>query len=171
MKKAVLLLATLALATPAMATPEPKKPVPESFFSGRWYEIARTPNDRQKGCEAPNYQFVPKAAGTLAFIMTCHKGTATGKPSTLDVTLHLPPDDEAHNKFRVTAFGGLLGVDYWVLDRADNGDWWILATPKTPRVWLLSRQANIDPADRAEAMARIKALGFDPAKLEYPKQA
>jgi apolipoprotein D and lipocalin family protein len=171
MKKAALVIAATVMAAPAWAMPAaPTKAVPVSFFSGRWYEIARTPNNQQKDCEAPTYQFAPKTSDTLSFTMTCHKGEPEGKPLSVNVTLHLP-SDEARNRFRVTALGGMASLDYWVLDRADDGDWWILATPKNPRVWLLSRKANVDAADKSEALARIRALGFDPAKLEFPKQA
>jgi apolipoprotein D and lipocalin family protein len=171
MKKTALVITLAVTAAPAWAMPiTPSKPVPASFFSGRWYEIARTPNSQQRDCEAPTYQFAPKTSDTLSFTLTCHKGEPAGKPQSLNVTLHLPEDD-ARNKFRVTAMGGIASLDYWVLDRADDGDWWILATPKNPRVWLLSRNPNVAPADKIEALARMKAMGFDPAKLEFPKQA
>lgn len=171
MKKAAALIALAVLASPVWAAPaSPTKPVPASFFSGRWYEIARTPNINQKDCEAPTYQFAPKTAETLAFTLTCHKGEPEGKPQSLNVTLHLP-EDEARNRFRVTALGGLASVDYVVLDRAEDGDWWILETPKNPKVWLLARKPVVTQADRTEALASMKAMGFDPAKLEFPKHA
>ena len=171
MKKAALFTALAVLASPVWAAPAaPTKAVPASFFSGRWYEIARTPNINQKDCEAPTYQFEPKTAETLAFTLTCHKGEPDGKPQSLNVTLHLP-ENEARNRFRVTALGGLASVDYVVLDRAEDGDWWILETPKNPKIWLLARKPEVSGADKSEALASVKAQGFDPAKLEFPKHA
>lgn len=161
-------LGALALPGPALAMGVPTKPVSIGFFTGRWYEIARTPNPKQRNCEAPTYQFAPKAEDVLSFKLTCHKDSPTGREDSLNVTLKLPAD-EAHNRFKVQALGGLASLDYWVLDRADDGAWWILATPKTPRVWLLSRKPDMKAADRSAALARIRALGFDPDKLEFPK--
>ncbi|WP_315976887.1 hypothetical protein, partial [Escherichia coli] len=40
--------AVLGLAAPALAgAPQPARPAPLSFYSGRWYEIARFPNTNQ----------------------------------------------------------------------------------------------------------------------------
>jgi apolipoprotein D and lipocalin family protein len=170
MRKSALIVATALLAGPVWAAPTPPtKTVAPSFYSGRWYEIARTPNFQQRDCEAPTYQFAPKTTDTLSFTITCHKGEPTGAPLSVNVTLHMS-EDEAHNRFKVTMLGGIASLDYWVLDRADDGDWWILSTPKVPRVWLLARKP-MDEADKSEALARIRSLGFDPAKLEFPKQA
>jgi len=43
-----------------------------------------------------------------------------------------------------------------------------MATPGGNFVWLLSRKAVMDPAAKAQALARVKSLGY--AKLEYPQQ-
>jgi apolipoprotein D and lipocalin family protein len=162
---AIVLCAGSALAIP----PAPTKPVARTFFTGRWYEIARMPNDRQRDCEAPTYEFQPRTNGALAFVLTCHKGSPEGKPASLNVTIRLPAD-EARNRFRVTALGGLVGVNYWVLDRADDMSWWILATPDNANVWLLARDPAISAPEKARALGRIRAMGYDPARLEMPKQ-
>jgi apolipoprotein D and lipocalin family protein len=64
--------------------------------------------------------------------------------------------------------GGLKKQEYWVLDRADDQSWAIMATPGGNFVWLLSRKPAMDAAAKAAALARVKALGY--AKLEYPQQ-
>jgi len=53
-----------------------------------------------------------------------------------------------------------------VLDHADDQSWAIMATPGGHYVWLLSRQAMMDPAAKADALARVRSLGY--AKLEFP---
>ena len=58
----VILAIALTLAAPARAAgPAPAKPVGPQFFTGRWFEIARSPNPNQKDCEAPTYEFAPQA--------------------------------------------------------------------------------------------------------------
>ena len=64
--------------------------------------------------------------------------------------------------------GGLRKQEYWVLDRADDQSWAIMATPGGNYVWLLSRQPVMSPADRTAALARVASLGY--AKLEFPAQ-
>lgn len=153
----------------AKSAPQPTKPLAKSFFTGRWYEIARTVNVRQRDCEAPTYDFKPTKDGEAPFVLTCRKGSPEGKAESLNVTIKLPTDAMG-NKFRVSALGGVLATDYWVLDRADDLSWAIMATPGGNNVWLLARKAAMDPADKAAALARVKAFGYDMSKIVQPKQ-
>ena len=51
---------SLCLAPPAGAgrrAPQPAKPVATNLYSGRWYEIARTPNKMQADCQGSTTDF------------------------------------------------------------------------------------------------------------------
>jgi apolipoprotein D and lipocalin family protein len=174
MKLVTALCAALLLTAPALArdsAPQPTKPVAMSFFSGRWYEIARTENVNQRGCEAPTYDFRPqKTDATRAFVLTCRKGSPTGKVETLAVTIRMPAD-QMRNKFLVTAMGGVMRQEYWVLDRADDLSWSIMATPGGNYVWLLARSPNLDEGLKTQLMNRIRTLGYDMGKIVQPKHA
>lgn len=174
MKSILTLCAVVALslgpvAVSAKSAPQPTKPLARSFFTGRWYEIARTSNARQRDCEAPTYDFKAKTGDEAPFVLTCRKGSPTGKAETLNVTIKLPTDAMG-NKFRVSALGGVLSTDYWVLDRAEDLSWAIMATPGGGYVWLLSRKPSMDAAAKADALARVKAFGYDMGKIVQPKQ-
>jgi len=162
----------LAAATPAPAreAPQPTKPVGASFFSGRWYEIARTTNKRQGDCEAPTYDFGKPAGGQIGFILTCRRGSPAGKAEAAKVTVKLPTD-EVRNKFRVSIMGGAIGTDYWVLDRADDLSWAIMATPGGNYVWVLSRRPTMDHSLRNQLMNRIRGWGYDMSKIVLPRQS
>lgn len=172
MKLAPAICAALLLAAPALArdaAPQPVKAVALSFFTGRWYEIARTDNANQRGCEAPTYEFRPqRTESTRGFVLTCRKGSPTGKAETLAVTIRMPTD-QMRNKFLVTAMAGVLRQEYWVLDRADDLSWAIMATPGGNYVWLLARSPNLDQAQKTQLMNRIKALGYDTGKIVQPR--
>lgn len=166
MKKAALIAVAAVLATPALAkAPEPAKAVPTSFFAGRWYEIVRTPNFNQADCEAPTYEFRAPKAAKIDFVLTCRKGTPTGKAVARTVTLHLP-QDEAKNKFKVTS--GPFSVGYVVIDRADDNSWWILGTDGGRYVWLLARTPSMGASEKGAIKAKLKGFGYQ--KLEEPKQ-
>lgn len=174
MKSVVVLCAAAAVVlapavVAAKSAPQPAKSLPRSFFTGRWYEIARTSNVRQKDCEAPTYDFKPKTGDSAPFVLTCRKGSPAGKAETLNVSIKLPTD-AAGNKFRVSALGGVLSTEYWVLDRAEDMSWAIMATSGGGYVWLLARQPGMDAAAKAQALSRVKALGYDMSKIEQPKQ-
>lgn len=166
---APLLVCALLAATPALAqrkaAPEPAKPVPSSLYAGRWYEIARTPNDRQKNCQAPTVDFSAKS-GQNTVGLTCREGSPTGKASTRTGRISFI-DGQRNAKFKANFFAG-FGATYHVLDRADDSSWALLGTSGGNYVWVLSRTPTLPAAARDAAIARAKALGY--ATLEYPRQ-
>lgn len=165
-----LALAAMLLAAPALAgAPQPAKPVSANLYSGRWYEIVRTPNRMENGCVAATNDFSGYAGGAFQVVQTCHKGAPNGPTQVLKVSGRVEPAS-ANAKMKLSALGGLITQEYWILDHADNNAWAIMATPAGRYVWLLSRQPMLNPADRAAAMARLRTLGFDVTRLAYVSQ-
>lgn len=156
--------AGLALA----AAQPPAKPVSTAFYSGKWYEIARTPNSGQRDCEAPSTQFTSTGAASFKVRQICRKGSASGAAKTFNTTGKIVSSQPRNAKFSMSFLGGLKKQEYWVLDRADDQSWAIMATPGGNYVWLLSRKAVMAPAAKDAALAKVEALGY--AKLEFPAQ-
>lgn len=161
-------LVTAPAAVVAKSAPQPTRAISAAFYSGRWYEIARTPNINQRDCQAPTSEFVGGEDGRFQIVQTCHRGSPTGAAKVFKSVAALVPG--ARNaKFTVTFFG-LAKQEYWVLDCSGDGTWAIMATPGGNYVWLLSRRPVMSAAAEAQALGRIKALGYDVRKLELPKQ-
>ena len=166
----LLAASVLAIQAPSQAlaaAQPPSKPIAASFYTGKWYEIARTPNSGQRDCEAPTTEFTGKGATGFSVRQICRKGSASGAAKTFNTTGAIVAGTQ-NAKFKMSFLGGLKKQEYWVLDRADDQSWAIMATPGGNFVWLLSRKAVMDPAAKAQALERVKALGY--AKLEYPQQ-
>lgn len=159
-----LLLLTWSGSAVAGAMP-PAKPVSPEFYSGKWFEISRTPNAGQRDCEAATTQFTASGADGFRVVQICRKGSAAG-PAKIFNTSGTILAGTRNAKFSMSFLGGLKKQEYWVLDHADDQSWAIMGTPGGNYVWLLSRQAVMDPAAKAAALARIKSLGY--AKLEFP---
>lgn len=160
----------LAIQAPGLAqaaAQPPSKPIAASFYTGKWYEIARTPNSGQRDCQAPTTEFTGKGESGFSVRQICRKGSASGAAKTFNTNGAIVGGTQ-NAKFKMSFLGGLKKQEYWVLDRADDQSWAIMATPGGNFVWLLSRQAVMEPAAKAKALARVKALGY--AKLEYPQQ-
>jgi apolipoprotein D and lipocalin family protein len=167
--RVIILMALLAIAIPAYsAAPPPAKPVAISFYSGRWFEIARTPNARQRDCEGPTSDFETLAPGTYGVVETCHQGAPAGPAKTLKAKAKIL-DGSQNARFRMAFFGGLVHAEFWILDHADDGAWAIMATPGGNYAWLLARKPQLPPAVRAAALARLGQLGYQ--RLMFPQQA
>jgi len=159
-------LAAWTLAAPAPAgAPAPARPVAASLYSGRWWDIAHTPNSRQRDCHAPTSDFTGGSGATFSIVQTCHKGSANGPAEVFRARGRIVAGS-ANARFRIAFLGGLISQEYWILDHAPDGRWAIMATPGGHYVWLLSRVPALEAATRAVALRRISALGYDVGRLE-----
>ncbi len=146
------------------SAPKPKKPIHMDRFMGRWYEIARTPNPRQKGCFAASAHWVRAADGRISVSNTCRKGSPSGREDVTRATVHAVDGNRA--SIEIAFFGGVIRQEYWILDRADDYQWAIMGTPGGNYVWVFSRKANLSPAERNSLLGRVRALGYNIGKLE-----
>jgi apolipoprotein D and lipocalin family protein len=174
LKRLIVILAAaagLAAALPAAADAmaQPVAHIELARMMGRWYEVARLPNTTQRGCLAGTSDWTRSGEG-FAVVQACHKGSPDGPLS--EWKAHARVADPVSNaKFKMTFFGGLISQEYWVLDdRADEG-WLILATHDGHYLWLMSQKPVLPAAVKSEAVARIKQLGFDIGRLEFPLPA
>lgn len=157
--------------SPPPAAPQPAKPIAmSSFFTGRWYEIARTPMSLTNDCMAGTTDFFTRPDGTLVERDQCRKGSPAGPAKTFQGPIHiLNPGENNEFTVRYLIYGFIpLTAHYWVLDRADDYSWFIVSTATFQNVAILDRAPNPPQAEIDALTARVRALGYDPAKLEYP---
>ena len=83
----------------------------------------------------------------------------------------VPFADPSNTKFRMSFFGGLITQEYQVLEHRPTEGWLILSTRDGKYLWLMSQRPTLPAAVKAEAIARIRQLGFDPGRLEFPLPA
>ncbi len=163
-KRLVPLLAALAFAAPALATPQPQQSIELTRMAGRWYEVARVPNKVQNGCEAGASEWRREGEG-FQVLQTCRKGGPDGPVSEWKATAKVA-DPKTNAKFKMSFFGGLVQKEYWVLDH--SADWLILSTADGKYLWLMSQKPVLPGAARGQALTRIRQLGFDASRLEFP---
>jgi apolipoprotein D and lipocalin family protein len=149
--------------------PQPVRPVPANLYTGRWYEIARTPNHMQADCQGATTDFSGWAAGAFSAVQTCRQGAPSGPKKTVAVHGRVLPASQ-NAKMQLAMLGGLITQQYWILDHAENNAWLIMATANGHYVWLMSRQPVLDAAARAAALGRLQALGFDLSRLAFEQQ-
>lgn len=160
------LTASVLTASVALAGAQPPaKAVSTDFYSGRWYEIARTPNFGQRDCEAPTTDFTAEGA-SFKVRQICRRGSPRGTEKVFSTTGRIIPGSQ-NTRFTMSFLGGLKKQEYWVLDCANDHTWAIMGTPGGNYVWLISRTPDMAAPTKAIALERVKALGY--ARLEYPE--
>ena len=171
LKRLTVILATAAALTAAQtasaqAMPPPAPHIELTKIVGRWYEVARLPNMTQRGCQAGTSDWTRNGEG-FSVVQACHKGAPDGPLSEWKAKARVA-DPVSNAKFRMSFFGGLISQEYWVLDQRSDEGWLILSTHDGKYLWLMSQKPTLPAAVRTEALARIKQLGFNVDRLEFP---
>ena len=153
----------------AVRAPEPAKPITDvaGFYSGRWYEIGRTPLRLTDGCVAGYTDYLTKGSG-LVERDGCRAGTPMGKEKSVAGPLRIlnpGQNTKVHVSYR------LLGVwpaprTYWMLDHGPG--WFIMSDPAFENLNLYTRDPRPSATQVAQLNARVTALGYDVRRLEYP---
>ena len=146
--------------------PDPARAVSAEVYTGRGYEIARTPNASQKDCQAATSDFEKLSGADFLLTETCHRGAPNGPLRTLRAKARIASLAD-NTRFRLSFFGGLVHQEYWILDHADDDSWLIMATPGGNYVWIMARRPALSPATLAAATARVAALGYAPDTLQF----
>lgn len=162
------LVSPAAAATPAVAAAATASAprIELTQMMGRWYEVARMPNQLQRGCQAGTSDWTRTGEG-FAVVQACHKGKVDGPVSQWKARARVA-DPVTNSIFKMSFFGGLVTREYRVLDHHPAEGWLILSTDDGQYLWLMSQKPVMAAAVRAEALTRIKQLGFDVGRLEFP---
>ena len=161
-RSALIAAALMTVAAPAAAQ---SRDIVLDQFDGRWFEIARSPNDAQKDCRRAQIDFNPPSQANRYSIVVTSPRRADGVVETLRANARvIDPGNNARFRFTLTGLlgvGGLAGQNYWVWDHAPDYSWAILALPNKSDWWVWHRSQSPDEADRARLIARARALGMD----------
>lgn len=153
--------------------PEPMKPIDTArFYTGRWYEIARTPMNITKGCVAGTTDYSQSPDGRFMDRDACRQDTPEGREKVfagpIDV---LNPGQNTKIRINYKVAGGLFTfkVTYWMLDHGADYRWFIVTTPDFKNLSYFTRDPRPPQAEVDAFTAKAKTMGFTGA-LEYPAQ-
>ena len=137
-------------------------------YLGRWYEVARFPNQFERDCFAVTATYSRKQDGTIKVINSCRKGSIGGPEEIADGTATVA-DAASNAKLKVSFFWPFSG-DYWVLDVADDYQWALVGEPSGRYLWILSRQPQLTADTRALLIDKLKAQGYNTGALYWTPQ-
>lgn len=170
-------LAPAAWAEPSTTLP-PLKALPSlevQPYMGRWYQVALYPNRFQRQCVSDTtatYRLL--TGGRVEVVNRCRNaagefeavtgvaqpvGQLSGgrlEPAQLEVSF-LP----TWLRWLPVGWGR-----YWVIRLADDQRYAVISEPSRNYLWILARQAQLDPVDEQQIHAFLRAQGFDLARLQ-----
>lgn len=135
-------------------------------YAGRWFEIARFPNNFERGCAGVTAEYARREDGRLSVVNTCREADGEVRRAVGSARI---VDTETNARLKVR-FGAPFEGDYWVLDRAEDYSWALVGEPSGRFLWMLSRTATISDALKADLTSRLAARGYDTAALEWTVQ-
>jgi apolipoprotein D and lipocalin family protein len=164
-------IATLALLLAGCShAPFDSQPMPKvaaARYMGKWYEIARLPNRFELGCDGVTAEYTARKDGSVDVLNTCHKGGPTGAARTAKARAWIV--DESGSRLEVSFFRPFTAA-YWIIDLDADYRWAAVGHPAHKYLWILSREKTLPPGVEEGLLARLKALGYDTARLERPRQ-
>ena len=143
--------------------PLPVAHIDRSRYLGLWHEQARLPNSFEEGCQHATAEYAARDDGLISVVNTCvnergERRVARGRAR--------PTGEAGEGKLEVSFFGPFW-ADYWVVDRGENYEWSIVGEPEGRYLWVLTREREVTPAQRAAFARRIAELGYRPAELVW----
>lgn len=137
-------------------------------YLGRWYEVARFPNQFEEDCVGVTATYSLNPDGTIKVVNRCRKGKLDGPEEVAEGTATVV-DTTTNAKLSVTFFWPFAG-DYWVLDLAEDYSWALVGEPSGRYLWILSRTPTLPDNTRAALLAKLKAQGYDTTALFWTPQ-
>jgi apolipoprotein D and lipocalin family protein len=175
MRRALLALTllTAACATePGPGTPRTVGTVDLARYAGTWFEVARFPTSFQDSarvrCEQVTATYTPRADGAITVVNRCNNALDGGAERVAEgVARSAAPGND---RLRVSFFWPFYG-DYWVIGLDPDYRWAVVGAPGRDYLWILSRTAQMAPADFDAAVAIARREGFDTTRLRRTQQA
>ena len=163
--KTLLMMVCALLPQLMLAEPAPLKTVDQidlARYVGKWYEIARYPNRFEKDCASDvTAEYTRRNDGKITVTNACRKADGKGKESkgTAKVV-----DAKSNAKLKVTFFWPFSG-EYWVIDLDPDYKYAVVGEPDRKYLWVLSRTSELAPGVYKRILAKVRELGYEPAKL------
>ncbi len=166
--------AVVIVASPLGA--QTRRPIPRAVervdlkrYAGRWYEVARLPNDLQKHCVRDvTVRFTLRDADGLDVITSC-TGTDGKVKETRGVGRRRGGGSSGKLEVRYAAaffsFIPRVWKDHWILGLGADYTWSVVGMPTHDHLWILSRLPQMSALSYQQALEIADGNGFDIRQL------
>ena len=138
-------------------------------YAGIWHEIALYPNRFQQACAADTTAtYTPLGEGRIGVLNSCRR--ADGSEMSVNGVAEVV-DAATNAKLKVSflpswlRWTGIGRGDYWVLHLSADYHVAIIGEPSREYLWILARSPTLPEAEYQALMPKVRAAGYDPARL------
>jgi apolipoprotein D and lipocalin family protein len=163
-------LAACATTTERLGLPELKteERVELPRYLGTWFEIASFPQRFQKGCTATTATYTLRDDGDIDVVNRCRLHALDG-PEKVARGHAVVTEPSTNAKLKVTFFKPFWG-EYWIVEVGPEYEYAVVGHPGRDYLWILSRSSTMDPATYAGIVERLRAQGYETARLQKTLQ-
>ena len=138
-------------------------------YAGTWHEVALYPNRFQQSCAADTTAtYTPLGDGRIGVRNRCLRADGT-EMSVDGVAEVVDPASNARLKVSFLPawlrWTGIGRGDYWVLYLSPDYRVAIVGEPSREYLWILARTPTLPEAEYEALMSKVRAAGYDPARL------
>jgi len=160
---------TVAISVAMPSKVETVKNVDLDRYAGTWYEIARIPNQHEKGMVEVTSTLKRVGKKKYALINSGNKGSKGGKRTTVKGLIDIP-DHKNTGNLKVKVF--LFSVDFKIIDvDHENYNYALVTSDEGKHLWIFSKSPIMDPQEYDKMVESARQKGFDVARLERVSQA
>ena len=138
-------------------------------YAGTWHEVALYPNRFQEACAADTTAtYTPLGDGRIGVRNSCRR--ADGSEMAVDGVAEVV-EPATNAKLKVSflpawlRWTGIGRGDYWVLYLSPDYQVAIVGEPSREYLWILARSPTLPEAEYEALMTKVRAAGYDPARL------
>lgn len=168
----------LAMSRTVSAQDKPLDVVPDvdlQRYSGKWFEVARLPNEFQDDCARDvTATYTPREDGRITVVNRCvKKDGSVNEAEGVARRVDGKPPSILQVRFAPGWLSFLPNVwgDYQIIELAPDYTHAVVASPDRKYLWILARKPSIDASLYEKLTARAKAQGFDVTQMLKTEQS
>ena len=135
-------------------------------YMGTWYEIVRLPHYFERGLDRVSAEYTLQVDGSIRVV---NRGYRKGKEKRIvgKAKLKNPEASPQTGELRVSFFGPFYS-DYRIIELAPDYSYAVVTGSGKDFLWVLSRTPVMEEKLLREILTRLRGLGFETDRLEYP---
>jgi apolipoprotein D and lipocalin family protein len=136
-----------------------------SKYSGKWYEIARSPNFFQSSCVRSTAEYQVTSDSSLSVYNVCYKENG----STSDIKGEARIVDRAVPAKLNVRFNIFAQGQYWIIALDNNYQWAVVSSAGKGSLFILARTAPMEKETLNSILKDLQSRGFDLSDIVYDK--